>query len=51
MVRLALFGALENRPSVDAVIALARNDVDMEMRYRLSCAFIARVEQVHAIVG
>ena len=51
MVRVALFGALENRPSVNAVIALARNDVDMEMRYRLTCAFIARVEQVHAIVG
>ena len=51
MVRVALFGALENRPSVNAVIALARNDVDMEMRYRLTCAFIACVEQVHAVVA
>ncbi len=50
-IRNFVFGAPENRPGVNLVLAFSRNDMDMKMRYRLSGTFSAGVQKIHAVIA
>ena len=45
------FRAVKCRPCIYAVVSFARDYVNMKVGHRLSCAFIACIEQIHAIIS